>query len=502
MLQAFRIFGFCFLMVLTVILSGCDDYDPGDETATASLIVDTNCSQDGLEAPCTLQAAIDDVINQAAMARQTTVRSDGSHRNRVAEVLLPPGTYTGNISIMDTQNDLSIVIKGLSQDRSATVIQGVDGHSSIIDIRRAGEIIIENLTVDGMSTLEPTETGGTVVGIRIEETKGRINNVAVNNIHNGDGSAQGIGIQIQAATLADVDPQNPPVEKHVEITQTWIRNYSRVGILADGDGGTVDIHGNTLSGQVMSPFHAPNAIQISRGVKGDVRNNRIEGARSPDPLAGAASGIIFYCAPGGIAEKNTVTGADLGISLVDSQDTTIDGNNVMPLTIIGITIQVLGFDGDCKPNLQLSMNNVVNNNNLNASSVGIELLTFSPDIAVPDSNHFENNSIIGQNQDFVGISVNQAKNNMFFDNIVSRGPGADTPDVIDQTTGNGTGGTANVYLNNQCTGSEPVGLCQNATAGTSQARSQHRTVTPSKTRPPGTSLRPSIYPDAGPNLQP
>ncbi len=88
-------------------------------------------------------------------------------------------------------------------------------------------------------------------------------------------------------------------------------------------------------------------------------------------------------------------------------------------------------------------------------NVGIDVNTLDPSVGVPEDNEVEGNVIEGQG--FFGILVRQGENNSFDDNVIADDS---PPDILDQTTGNGTSGTANFYDDNFCTTvSIPEGLC-------------------------------------------
>ncbi|MDH3600460.1 MAG: right-handed parallel beta-helix repeat-containing protein [Candidatus Tectomicrobia bacterium] len=479
MLRTFTILGCFLLTALAVTLSGCGN---GDSDQPAPFIVGAAPSQGLTPTHPTIQEAVD-----AAIAHAVTNPEAAAQR-----VLILPGAYTGNISI-DASSDFKLVIKGLGSDPADVVIEGlVEGADPIIEVSRAGEIVIENLTVNGMSGLEPTEPRGAVVGIRFEDASGRIENVAVINIRNGDGSAQGLAIQVQGIDAGAFDPGMPPATKRIEITGNTIMNFTRVGILVDGYGVDVSIRDNNLVGLAMSEFWAPNGIQVSHGATGEIINNSVDDAISPTAPEGAGSGIIFYCTQEGHAENNAITGTDLGISLVDVQETIVRNNTIL-FTDTGVPVQVLGrFFGDskCGAILEPSRNNVVNNNNISqAFSAGIQLESFDLAVGIPIENRFEGNVILGQGPDALGIVVLQANNNVFVNNLIDApaltgGVSTINTAVVDQTVGNGTASTANTYINNQCIDSEPAGLCGNPTLTTVAGRAPRRAGTRSAQRHP------------------
>jgi len=483
MLRTFTILGCCLWMALAMTLSGCDN---DDSDAPAPFVVGNVASSDPTLTHHTIQVAVDAAIQLATTTPGAAVK----------EIHIVPGTYTENIRI-DASNTFNLIIKGIGSNPAEVVIAGpAGGADPIIDVNRAGDIVVENLTVDGKSALEPTENGGPVVGIRFEEANGRIENVSVINIRNGDGSAQGLAIQVQGARAGAFDPEMPPATKRVEITGNTITNFTRVGILADGYDMDVSIRDNRIGGPAMSAFWAPNGIQVSHGSTGRIFNNSVDDVISPNAPAGAGSGIIFHCTQGGHAENNTLTGTDLGISLVDVQETVVRTNTIH-FTTIGVPVQVLGrFFGDpqCGTDLHPSRNNMVHNNDIsNVFVAGIQLESFDLEVGVPTENRFADNMILGQSPDAFGIVVLQANQNTFVDNLINE---PINTAVVDQTVGSGTASTANTYINNQCVDSEPAGLCGTpaltTVAGVVPQRAETRSAQPPTARPLSRSPAPYI----------
>lgn len=482
MLRTFMILGCCLWTALAVTLSGCGG---GSSNSQDTFVVGTDPSQDPTHN--TIQAAVDEAIATAVANPDAAVK----------EIRIIPGTYTGTINI-DPSSDLDLVIKGSGSDPSAVVLEG-SGSDPVIKVNRAGNIAIENLTINGMSALEPTESRGEVVGVQFEETNGRIENVSIINIRNGNGSAQGLAIQVQGVPPEELDPAIPPATKRVEIIGNTITNFTRVGILVDGYGVEASIRDNNIVGPATSEVWAPNAIQVSHGATGEVINNTIGDASSPNAPAGAGSGILLYCVQGGLTENNTITRTDLGISVVDTQGTTVRGNSIS-FTTMGVPVQTLGYrysDPECGSSLQPPQNNIVNNNNISqVSSAGIQLESFDLNVGIPNENLFEGNTILGQGGDALGISVLQASNNTFRGNLIDAPAltGAEETigtGVVDQTVGDKTASTANTYESNQCVDSVPADLCDPSLTSVTEVaphragthRGQPHTATPLSRHP-------------------
>lgn len=373
------------------------------------------------------------------------------------EIYICPGTYQENILIENAPGQM-IALKGADDDRTAAVINGVaNTPGPLIDVRGVDKVTIQSLTVDGRSSLQIgpfTE----MWGIRFEETHGLIQNVVVKNIGDVGGSAQSLAIQIQGVKADHCDPTMPPEEKKVKVLGNFIQNFTRVGVLVDGEGAYANIEGNVLEGPTTPTTWAPNGIQFSRGAKGHAYNNYFHHMLSPDPLNGAGSGIALHCVKAVHAYNNAISDTDLGIVVIDSQENTVEGN-FFEFTQVGIDVQVLGqYFGDpqCTSALTPPERNTFSRNTiLDAISTGFHLVVFDPNLGIPRDNRFEDNVALGS---FFGFFVRNGEDNTFVGNTIFSGT---FPSMSDQTVGSGTNGKANLYSENLCTNPAPDHLCGN-----------------------------------------
>ena len=414
----------------------------------------------------TLQAAVDAAIDDAAKTPQAPPNQ---------EILVCPGTYVENVQLaIDTDAmgqpvfAFQAVIRGLGPDPSAVRIESpVGSQGPIIRVSDVAQLILDNLTVDGLGTMEPEQPMDRVVGIEIRRTQETtIRSVYVLNIRNADGSAQGLGIAVLGTAAANLDPRISPPQVQVEIAESMVSNYSRVGILGDGFSVVMNVHDNNLSGPDSPEVWAPNGIQLARGAQGEVHNNTVNVATSSIPPAGAGTGILIFCALPTNVHENTVSENDLGISFVDTQASQAIANQVLSNTT-GISVQVLGFffsNPECAPeDIPPTTENVFRDNTISMSTGdGVQFSSFDQDVGVPERNVVRGNMI--DDQGAFGIHVLQGERNTFSDNEI-------TDEVVDETTGVGTGGTANTWTDNTCLSSNPPDLClapQNRVVGLAQ----------------------------------
>jgi hypothetical protein len=314
------------------------------------------------------------------------------------------------------------------------------------------------LTVDGGSAMN----GGTVWGIRYDESDGWIHRVHVLNIRNPSGGSQGVGIRVQSTTGAPAD---------VDVSWSHVENYTRAGINGNGTGVDLDVFNNTVTGPVSPTVWAPNGIQISRGAKGEVRFNIVDNNPSPNPPGGGGSGIILFCAGRTSVFGNRVTDADLGISIADNQHASVSQNIISDSVFDAISLQFIGmYFGDIGCGVTPARHNwVAWNHALDSGDTGISFFNYDggSDSTTPDHNVVSFNRIDGSA--LTGIRVYESSLFSFpfaapSDNWITKNwiknTGSSGIDAQDDTAGGGTAGTANFWNKNACVTSLPAGLCQ------------------------------------------
>jgi parallel beta-helix repeat protein len=354
------------------------------------------------------------------------------------------GTYPENVLI---PAGAKITLEGYGHGEAR--VTGVAGSAGpIIDVEAGSNVTIRKLTVDGESAL----AGGTVVGIRYTEASGTVERVKVLNIRNASGSSQGSGIQVLSTG---------PKAK-LTVTKSRVENYTRSGIIGNGDGADIRVTYNTVIGPVLPRVWAPNGIQVSRDAKGQVTRNKVDSNISPNPNGGAGSGILAFCPGRTTIQSNTVTGGDLGISIADTAKARVQSNNVSRTNFEAISLQLLGdYFGDlgCTPPVSPVEDNTVSSNYAHDNLLdGISFSNFDGSgtaTGSPNNNLISYNKIRDNGGD--GIHVYTGTDNRFYRNRVS-GSGSGT-NAVDDSLGGGTAGTANTWIANNCQPGMPAGIC-------------------------------------------
>jgi parallel beta-helix repeat protein len=390
---------------------------------------------------------VDDDRVQCPRAEYTTIQdavdaaasSPGVHQIHVCE-----GTYAEDVSV-GSGNRLQITGDGTGK----TFVTGAVATSGpIIGALGAGQVDISHLTVDGGSAM----AGDAVYGIRYTDTDGDIQDVKVLNIRNSDGKSQGIGLLVGAATAS----------ASVNVADSVVQNYTRTGIEGDGSGVHLNVAHSVVLGPVPALVWAPNGIQLSRGADGQVVNNVVSENTSPNVDAGAGSNIILFCAGSAHVYGNVVRMGDLGITIADNAGAHVRNNEIDDSGVDGISLQFIGlYFGSalgCTPSISPTQDNFVHDNRITSSSrTGISLSNFDPGSAAstPNDNTIGSNAVDTSGLD--GIHVFYGEDNELKNNRIDDSEGTD---AVDDTSGGGSAGTANIWKNNKCSSSSPDGLCK------------------------------------------
>lgn len=339
------------------------------------LVVD----DDLVECPDADYMTIQEAVNEAATAK-------GTDRIEVCA-----GAYPEDVTI-GPDNSLMLIGAGMDQ----TFVTGAGSGGTVIDVMDAGRVEIQGLAVDGGATYAR--------GIRYTSTSGKVEQIAVGNVRSG------------------IEFRNGGGQVNVAATDNYVHDFTRSGILADGEGVDLKAMDNRVVGPASSS-EAANGIQVSRGAKGLVMKNDIRDAIfSGNPASGVGSGVILFCAaPGTKVQHNTVSGADIGIAIADNQGADVMNNAISGSNFDGISLQFIGlFFGDIGCGVTPTEHNRVQGNAIDGSSFdGISLANFDAANApaTPNDNEVKLNTI--SNSGGNGIGVFDGQENAFASNAIS-----------------------------------------------------------------------------------
>ena len=208
---------------------------------------------------------------------------------------------------------------------------GTPNKNALIGVS-GGSVDILNLKIDGagngnhLSGAAPDYNG-----IYFLNASGTIDDVTVTGIrdpYNIDGSLSGMQ-RGNAILVANRDG----VERTVEVGNSDISDFQKTGMVFAGDGLTVVVHDNHVSGSGLQPLGSPaqNGIQVSGGATGSLVSNTIDNlGYGPDSFS--ASGILVFGSNDVTVTNNDVSmvgnSQDAAIAFVDADNPTANGNSV------------------------------------------------------------------------------------------------------------------------------------------------------------------------------
>ena len=259
-------------------------------------------------------------------------------------VLVAAGTYaeqvtvTGKIlSIKGQGDDTHIVAPALLaaniQDDDLTTIFDAPSKNAIIGVN-GGEVSISDLVVDGLgngNNLSTTYGAADFEGIYFLNAGGSVDDVTVTGIHdpyNLDGSLNG-----NQRGNGIVVSNRDGAERTFEISDSTVTDFQKTGMVFRGDGLTVEVEDNTVTGGGLQPLGSPaqNGIQVSGGATGEIEDNTISGiGYGPDSYS--ATGILVIGSDNVEVTHNRVTmvgdSLDAAIAFIDSDNPTATHNTV------------------------------------------------------------------------------------------------------------------------------------------------------------------------------
>jgi hypothetical protein len=143
------------------------------------------------------------------------------------------------------------------------------------------------------------------------------------------------------------------------ISGNTFTNYQKGGIVANGEGTSVTISGNTVTGQGPVTYIAQNGIQVGYGASATVSGNTVTGNSYSGSIFASSGGILVVGGPGygngpdgnpfpytvqTHIQKNILTGNDVGVWLSN------DNNGVPPPTPTSIKVQSNTITNCCVTN--------------------------------------------------------------------------------------------------------------------------------------------------------
>jgi len=342
------------------------------------------------------------------------------------------GTYNGSVTINKNVNLLgkgNPIIKCPATPEDAYIQESSHYFEYIIGVfggtYNTGEdkwegagtinVSISGFEIDGQNN--GTGTPHYFVGVLWRNATGKFRNCSIHNMYgpSGDGSGeQTFGILVYG-------------DSNVTVAENTIKDFSRGGIVANGDLGTLPdpvatienniIYGNGL--EDATGWWAENGIQIGWGATGTVKENEVYDCMCNNP-GWASSGIIVTGTGDVVVEDNDVHDNDDGITVVGYEDyknapchdITIKNNQVYS--------NLYGIDAEANVDHVTIDGNIVHDNDYDGIDVWAYVNVWGIETSYPNNITIQNNEIYNQGScgvylsdvcDNISISQNDIYNN-------------------------------------------------------------------------------------------
>ena len=231
-------------------------------------------------------------------------------------IFIEAGTFVEELDI-----NKSITLQG----SAGTVIQGFNSMAAdfgtknpIILVYGNANVVLDNITVDGMGL---GNTNYQYIGIAFHNAGGTVSNSTITNIMNTPFSGTQHGVGIYALN-------DDGVARTITIVDNIIDNFQKNGMAFIGDGLTVTVEGNTVTGEGATSVTAQNGIQISGGATGTIENNTVIDIYYSGK-DWTASGILVQSAGDTVEIKdNVVQNSQTGVYVYDSL-VNLSGNSIV-----------------------------------------------------------------------------------------------------------------------------------------------------------------------------
>lgn len=354
---------------------------------------------------------VDDDRRPSSKAEYTTIQAAVDAAEPGDTILVAPGVYTEQVTFGEDKDDITLRARN-----SRAVIQApveLTGEQAIVTVDGADGVTVSGFTISGPGETANGLEFGVVV---VNGGSATITDNVITAIRNDPLD----GIQLGVAVYVAADGQ----ATSAVIRDNTITDYQKGGVVVDGEGATVVVAGNTITGSGPTALIAQNGVQVSDGATAAVVDNRISG-NAYTGTDFSATGVLVDTAGGVLVSGNRVFDNQIGLLVFDSAGVAIAGNRV---TDNDAGIYLSGVDGG------LVADNRVEGN----GSDGV-VLDASTGLVV------FGNTIRRNGGDGLALT-GESTDNSIFTNVLLRNGGFD---AFDDTTGDGTGGTANLWFDNR-----------------------------------------------------
>ena len=363
---------------------------------------------------------VDDDRAQFRNAAFTTIQAAVNASSPNDTISVAPGSYREQVTVPADKDGLSII----SDRHQRAVIQApqaMSGSKAIVLVDGAERVTIRGFTITGPSPnvdFGVQVTNGGSATIRDNRITG-IRGVTLT------GAQTGIGVVVGGTGGATGS---------ADIFRNEIGDYQKGGVIVANAGSQATVRDNRITGSGATSLVAQNGIQVNDGARAMITDNKISNHVYTGTGAEAA-GIVTADAGTLVITDNWVVGNQDGILIEGGSGVVIRKNKVLDSRLDGIVLNEVS----------------------GAAVFGNQVTGSGRDgIFVADTFHavFVDNRVRDNKRD--GLHVEgTSKNLAIFGNHLR---GNTRFDAFDDTTGDGTAGTANVWFGNSIGTKNRAGL--------------------------------------------
>ena len=362
------------------------------------------------------------------------------------DIQLEAQVYTEQISI--GRAGITITGKGAGRTivrspttrvKSSVSTTFLQRYSYVVEVKPGALATLRDLSIDGRSNATCTER---YFGVRYHNATGNLERVVVENVRGMGTSFSSSCNNIFAVAVTSEGSGGGSVQ----ITQSTVRNFQSVGVLANGANSGVIVQNSIVRGAGPQNSLPQTGIRYTNGASGAAdRNNLFDLRFTGDPCRGVGTGIDFYRAGQAFITSNVVVDADRGLWLRENNSPQVAYDNRFIRNYLGIHSTRNG-DGQ----VRISKNALSELKRSTAATVESCFAQSGDGIAVDD----ELDTVVIQN------SITDSPRN-----AIELGIGTENLDVQQNQSVRSTKndiddqGTANRLSLNRCQKSEPAGLC-------------------------------------------
>ena len=336
------------------------------------------------------------------------------------------GTYAEQVRVGPTKSGLKLLAQG--PNVTITTPAAAKSPLALVDVSGADRVVIDGFTVAG-----PIADADLGAGILVENGgSATIRNNTVRDIATSPLSGGQYGNAIQ---VGGRNADGTRTSGRATVENNTVLRYQKTGIFVANAGSSAEVRSNTVVGAGPTNVIAQNGIQVSDGAFATVSGNTVSG-NVYTPAGIEATGILIIQAGGVTVSNNFVVANEIGIAAV---------SQAVPVAIVGNTVV-----GSTQDGVQLTGTSgayVAGNVVAGSGRDGIRLNDTKAAVVLY-------NSVTGSGEVGLHVSGASAGNVIAFNRL----RGNRRFDALDETTGFGSGGTADFWFLNSIGKSGTPGL--------------------------------------------